>query len=158
MSINEIIGGASNIKTGSNPPFLLDDFFKIYPQFGKNSEEEHNVPLLVLEMYLNMANSCIKKVRWHSRWQFGMCLYIAHFCTLYLQSIADVDAGAKGIVEASKSQGLDTSVSVGDVSVSTDYSIATNNITGYTGWSLTTFGQQFISIARLVGKGGMYIH
>lgn len=158
MFVNEIIGGASNIKTGTNPPFTLDDFFEVYPQFGKNSEGNNNVPIVVLGMYLDMANSCIKKDRWHSKWRFGMCLYIAHFCTLYLQSVSDADAGAKGIVEASKSQGLDTSVSVGDVSVSTDYSMVTTNITGYTGWGLTTFGQQFISIARLVGKAGMYIH
>lgn len=158
MSINEIIGGASNIKTGTNPPFTLDDFFEIYPQFGKTDEGNYNVPLAVLEMYLDIADSCIKKTRWHSRWKIGMCLYIAHFCTLYLQSMADPNLGAQGIIEAGKSQGLDTSISVGDVSVSTDYSMATSNITGYTGWTLSTFGQQFISMARLVGKGGMYIH
>lgn len=158
MSINSIIGGASNIKTGANPPFAIEDFLEVYPQFGQDSKGNYNVPLIVLEMYLDMANSCIKKNRWHSKWKFGMCLYIAHFCTLHLQSMVDVDLGAKGIAEASKSQGLETSVSVGDVSVSTDYSIATANITGYTGWGLTSFGQQFISLARLVGKGGMYIH
>lgn len=158
MSINEIIGGASNIKTGTNPPFTLEDFLNIYPQFGKNSEGNYNVPLGVLEMYLDIANDCIKKVRWHSKWKMGMCLYIAHFCTLYLQSMVDPNLGAKGIAEASKSQGLDTSISVGDVSVSTDYSVATTDISGYVGWGLTSFGQQFISMARLVGKGGMYIH
>lgn len=158
MLLNEIIGGASNIKAGSNPPFTLEDFYSIYPQFGQNSEGNYIVPKMVLEMYLDMANACIKENRWHKQWKMGMCLFMAHFCTLYLQGVADANGSIKGIVEAGKAQGLDTSVSVGDVSVTTDYSITTTNINGWTGWSLTSYGQQLISIGKLVSKGGMYIY
>lgn len=158
MLINEIIGGASNIKAGTNPPFTLENFYEVYPQFGKNSEGKCNVPEIVAEMYLNMANACIKETRWHSQWKFGMCLYIAHFCSLYLEGVASADGSVKGIVEAGKTKGLDTSISVGDVSVSTDYSITTTNINGWTGWSLTSYGQQLIAIGKLVGKGGMYVY
>lgn len=153
-----IIADASNIKTGTNPPFTLENFYEVYPQFGKNSDGKYNIPEIVSEMYLNMANECIKEARWHSKWKLGMCLYIAHFCSLYLQGIANADGGVKGIVEAGKTKGLDTSISVGDVSVSTDYSITTTNINGWTGWSLTSYGQQFISIGKLVGKGGMLVY
>ncbi|MBY6846888.1 DUF4054 domain-containing protein, partial [Clostridium botulinum] len=84
--------------------------------------------------------------------------FIAHFCTLYLQGVADANGGVKGILEAGKAQGLDTSISVGDVSISTDYSITTTNIEGWNGWSLSAYGQQLISIGTLLGKGGMYVH
>ncbi|RXI46085.1 DUF4054 domain-containing protein [Clostridium tetani] len=156
-NFNGIIGSASNIKAGTNLKFTLDDFYEVYPQFGKDSQDNYVVPKVVVEMYLDMSHACIKENRWHKQWKFGMCLFIAHFCTLYLQGIASADGGVKGILEAGKSKGLDTSISVGDVSVSTDYS-TTTNINGWTGWSLTSYGQQLISIGKLVGKGGMYIY
>ncbi|NHL37738.1 DUF4054 domain-containing protein [Clostridium botulinum] len=150
--LNGLIGSAGNMKPGTNPPFTLEDFNHVYPQF------KDIVPLIVLEMYLDMANACIKESRWHKQWKYGMCLFIAHFCTLYLQGVADANGGVKGILEAGKAQGLDTSISVGDVSISTDYSITTNNIEGWNGWSLSTYGQLLISIGTLLGKGGMYVH
>ncbi|MHB8084050.1 DUF4054 domain-containing protein [Clostridium botulinum] len=150
--LNGLIGSAGNIKPGTNPPFTLEDFNQVYPQF------KETVPLIVLEMYLDMANNCIKESRWHKQWKYGMCLFIAHFCTLYLQGVADANGGVKGILEVGKAQGLDTSISVGDVSISTDYSITTSNIEGWNGWSLSTYGQQLIAIGKLVGKGGMYVY
>lgn len=150
--LNGLIGSAGNMKPGTNPSFTLEDFNQVYPQF------KETVPLIVLEMYLDMANACIKESRWHKQWKYGMCLFIAHFCTLYLQGVADANGGVKGILEAGKAQGLDTSISVGDVSISTDYSITTTNIEGWNGWSLSAYGQQLISIGTLLGKGGMYVH
>lgn len=158
VNINGIVGSASNIKASTNPPFTLDNFYEVYPQFGKNKEGNYAVPTIVSEMYLDMANSCIKESRWHNHWKFGMCLFIAHFCTLYLQGLADVNGGIAGIVEAGKAKGVDTSISVGDVSVSTDYSIVTSDLNGWNGWSLTTYGQQLITLGRLLGKGGMYVY
>ena len=155
---NGIIGDASNIRAGDNPPFTLEDFYEVYPQFGKNSDGKYNVPTVVAEMYLDMANACIKENRWHRQWKFGMCLFIAHFSTLYLQGLADANGSVEGILKAGKTQGLDTSVSVGNVSVSTDYSITTTNINGWTGWGLSSYGQQLIAIGKLLGKGCMYVY
>lgn len=152
-----IVAGASNLKHGTNPPFSLEEFYDIYPQFGKNSEGKQVIPEFMIETYMDMANNCIKESRWHKSWKVGMSLFVAHFCTLYVQSIADVENGTSGIIEAGKTKGLDTSVSVGSVSVSTDYSIMTSNISGYTGWQLTSYGQQLIQLARLYGKGGMMV-
>lgn len=154
-----IIGSASNIKTGANPPFTLEDFYEVYPQFGLNPEtESYNVPQIIVQMYLDLANACIKQSRWHSSWKIGMCFFIAHFCTLYLQSVADPESGAAGVLEAGKAKGLDTSVSVGSVSVSTDYSLIANSVNGWASWQLTTYGQQLSTIGKLVGKGGMYVY
>lgn len=157
MNNQSVVATASNLRKGENPSFTLSDFYGMYPQFDKDSQGNQVIPEPIIETYLYMAHSCIKESRWHKSWKVGMSLYIAHFCTLYAQGVADANAGINGIVEAGKSKGLDTSVSVGDVSVSTDYSIATSNIQGYTGWNLTFYGQQFIQLARLYGKGGMMI-
>lgn len=152
-----IMNTASNLKTGTNPPFTLADFFKLYPQFGPDKDNNYIVPEIITQMYLDLANSCVKESRWHSYWKVGMGFFIAHFCTLYLQGVADPNSGAAAVLDAGKAKGLDTSISIGDVSVSTDYSVIASGIEGWAGWKLTTYGQQLATIGRLVGKGGMYI-
>lgn len=158
MNCNDVISGASNIRTGTNPLFTLEDFYSVYPQFGANKDGNYVVPELVVKMYLDLANASVKENKWHSYWKVGMCFFIAHFCTLYLQGTSDAESGAAGVLEAGKSKGLDTSISVGNVSVSTDYSTIANGINGWASWKLTSYGQQLASIGRLIGKGGMYIY
>nr|DAY89275.1 MAG TPA: head to tail adaptor [Caudoviricetes sp.] len=154
-----IIGSASNIKAGTNPPFTIEDFYSVYPQFGLNTEtNNYNIPQIIIQMYLDLANACVKESRWHNYWKVGMCFFIAHFCTLYLQGVADPNSGAAGVLEAGKAKGLDTSVSVGSVSVSTDYSLIANSVNGWASWQITTYGQQLSAIGKLVGKGGMYVY
>jgi hypothetical protein len=148
---------ASNIKTGTNPPFVLEDFFAIYPQFGPATDGTYIIPTIMTQIYLNLANACIKEARWHSYWEIGMGFFIAHFCTLYVQGMADPDSGAAAILKAGQLKGLETSVSVGDVSVSTDYSIIANGIDGWANWMTTSYGVQLAAIGKMLGKGGMCI-
>jgi hypothetical protein len=153
-----IIADASNIKTGTNPSFTLDDFYIMYPQFGKDTNNNYVIPQLMTQMYLDLAHSCVKETKWHKYWQIGMSLFIAHFCTLYLQGTADLNSGAGAVLKAGQAQGLQSSVSVGDVSISTDYSVIANGINGWAGWKLTSYGQQLAAIGRLIGKGNMYVY
>jgi len=148
---------ASNIRTGENPPYTLTDFYSVYPQFGPATDLTYVVPQLMAQMYLDLANECIKETRWHSYWKVGMSLFIAHFCTLYVRGIADPNSGAAGILKAGQLVGLETSVSVGDVSVSTDYSLIANGLEAWASWMSTSFGQQFAGIGKMMGKGGMVV-
>jgi hypothetical protein len=154
----EYISGASNLKTGTNPSYTVDDFYAIYPQFGKNSSGEYVIFQDIVQMYLDLANACINKERWRTGWKVGMGLFIAHFCTLYVQSLSSADDGIDGITKAGQPLGLQTSISVGDVSASTDYSITMSDVSGYANWKSTKYGQQIIQLARLYGKGGMLIN
>lgn len=153
----KVFSGASNIKTGTNPPFTLHDFYEIYPQFGANTDGEYTVPEIVAQMYLDLADASIKKARWHSSWKVGMSLFIAHFLTLYVESLGDPDSGANGIIETGKAKGLDTSMSVDGVSVSTDYGLIAEGVNGWASWRATIYGQQLSQIGKLMGKGGMVI-
>lgn len=153
-----IIRNASNLKTGTNPPFTLNDFYTMYPHFGPDANGDYVIQQLIAQMYLDLANSCVKEARWHKYWQIGMSLFMAHFCTLYLQGTADPNSGAGGVLKAGQAQGLQSSVSVGDVSISTDYSVIASGIDGWAGWKLTSYGQQLAAIGRLVGKGNMYVY
>lgn len=147
------VKGESNIARGENPPFNLDDFFTFYPQFqgvdGLNNE--------VIEMYISFANEVVNIERWGKQWTLGMCLFIAHFCTVYLMSYTDPQGSAASVIAAGQTKGLVSSKSVGDVSVSYDFSLAMNDVTNWGQFNLTTFGNQFVSLAKLMSKGGMYV-
>ena len=153
-----IINDASNVKTGDNPTYTLSDFFAMYPQFDINSEGAYLVSITMLTLYLNLAHASIKEARYHDAWQICMGLFIAHFATLYLQSFSSADDGAAAVMAAGQSRGLITSESVGDVSVSTDYNVIAQDLDGWAAWKLTAFGQQLATMAKLVGKGGMYVY
>jgi len=158
LSAIGIIGGASNIRTGSNPPFSYDEFVAVYPQFGPDSEGKEIVPKRIVQMFINLADASIKEARWHSYWEYAMNLFIAHFCTMYLQGVADPNGGAAAAIGAGQAKGLNTSEAVGDVSVSMDYSSIAQDLEGWAAWKLTTYGQQLATIGKLVGKGGMYVY
>lgn len=149
---------ASGLRIGNNSSYTLDDFYAVYPQFGKNTAGTYVVSEVIVQMYLDFANACIQEARWHSAWKSAMGWFVAHFCTLYLQGLEDPDSGAAAVIKAGQTRGLDTSVSVGGVSVSTDYSLALNGLSGWVNWSLTIYGQQIIQIGRLVGMGAMLVN
>lgn len=143
---------ASNIRDGENPPYTISDFRAVMPAFTAEV-----LPDAILQQYIDMANGTIREARWHSMWREGMRLYIAHFATLYL-SIPASGASAANIVESGKAMGAITSKTVGPISVG--YSAgqeATSDLTGWGAFKLTTYGSQFATLARLVGKGGMFV-
>ena len=138
---------------GPNPPYALDDFFSVYPQFfglatalsgcgltsgsktitvpstdglangqfmqgtglapgtvitsvGAGSIAVNNaatatnanatlqiyqaapLPAYVVKLYLNLAYSSLQFVRWQEQWYIAMSLFIAHYCTIFLQTSA----------------------------------------------------------------------
>ncbi|TWH46338.1 DUF4054 domain-containing protein [Sporomusa sp. KB1] len=162
-----IIAAASNLRSGDNPPYALDDFYVLYPAFGPRETPSEGpdgeptttylVDTSIIEMYIELADAVVKESRWRKRWKFAMGLFIAHFLTLYLQSFVDANSTAAQVVAAGQARGLMTSKSVGDVSVSYDFSTIAQGLDGWAAWNLTTFGQQYATLARIVGKGGMYV-
>jgi hypothetical protein len=44
------------------------------------------VPVFVIGVYLNLAWASLQQIRWGSMWYPAMCLYIAHYLTLYAQT------------------------------------------------------------------------
>jgi len=144
---------ASNVKSGINPPFVLSDFYAIYPQFQNLTQ----LPEVVVEMYAQFAYDCVEFDRWANQWKMGMSLFIAHFCTIYLQSTTNGIASAQQVLAAGQSKGLMTSKGVGDVSVSYDFSSAITGVERWGQFTTTAFGLQFASIAKLLAKGGMWV-
>ncbi|MCL6442065.1 MAG: DUF4054 domain-containing protein [Alicyclobacillus sp.] len=150
-----VFGDGSNLRSGTNPPYGVSDLLSFYPQFGNDSEGNPIISTTMIQAFIDMANNCIQQARWRSAWQIAMGLFVAHFCTLYLQSQADPNSGAAAVMEAGRARGVITSESVGDVSVSTEN---LSDLDGWAAWNLTVYGQQLATMARLVGKGGIYIY
>ncbi len=149
-----LIGTAKNRVRAENPPFTLEDFYTFYPQF----QALDNLPDNVVEMYIQFANQCVNIKRWGEEfWQLGMCLFVAHFCSIYLMGNVSHNADAQSVLAAGQIRGLVNSKSVGDVSIGYDFSMATQNVSSWGQFNLTLYGNQFVSIAKLLGKGGMYI-
>lgn len=140
----------SNLRTGTNPTYAVSDFLSTYPQFGNAI-----VPQTVIQQFITMANASVQQARWRAAWQTAMGFFVAHFCTLYLQTAADPNSGAAAVFEAGRAQGVITGESVGDLSYSAD--VNAGSVDGWAAWNLTAYGQQLATLARMYGKGGMYI-
>ena len=147
-----VIADAANIKDGINPPFTLDEFKTMYPQFQGEA-----VPDLLLEMYLELADNAIKEARWHSYWKMAMGLFVAHFATFWAMGTAEPSSTAADIVSVGEARGLTTSKSAGGVSISVDYSTITSGVNDWAAWNMTQYGTQLATLAKMVGKGGMQV-
>jgi hypothetical protein len=157
-SASGIVANASNIRFGDNPAYGIADFIAIYPQFGTVAEDGNFtgvIPQAVLQMFINLASSCIQQVRYFDLWPFAMALFVAHYATLYLQASTPTGANAKAVAQAGMAKGVQVSKGVGDAS--TSYQSLVAGWESWGSWNLTTFGQQLITQASIVGMGGMYI-
>lgn len=151
--IGEVIANASNVSSGDNPAYdIATDFLAIYPQFGGGV-----VPLAVLTMYCNLANASVKQYRYQDAWYVCMGLFIAHFCHLYLESANPAGTSARKVLASGQAKGLPTSQGAGGVSNSVDYTHIATGLEGWVMWNATTYGQQFVTFAKLAGIGGMGI-
>ena len=63
---------------------------------------------------------------------------------------------ASQVLASASSAGMVTSESADGVSYSRDGS-ALNDLNGWAAFKMTTFGVQFATMAKLVGRGGMYV-
>lgn len=142
---------ASNIRDGDNPAYSVADFRAAMPGFSVDIIDDD-----ILEGYITMAHQTVKEVRWHSLWREGMRLYIAHFVTLYLNAPGE-DASRTELAKAGQTPGVVTNKTVGSVSVGYDVSQVTSDLTGWAAWKQTTYGTQYATLAKMLGKGGLYV-
>lgn len=150
MNLASLIADASNIKIGENPEYTISDFYEFYPQF------EGQVPETVIQSFINLASANLNIERWHNSWRFGMALFIAHFLTLYVKTCGTEDEPNTNLASGNV-RGIQTSKSVDGVSVSYDVSAVLTELDGWGSYKLTEYGIQLLTMARLLGKGNMYV-
>lgn len=147
-----VIHAASNIRGGDDEPVTLAEVLEIYPQFGGDA-----IPSAFMETILEAANASIQTARWHTRRKLAVCLYVAHFATLWLKTAVGPDESPTSIARRGDANGNVSSKSVGGVSVSYGATEGSSDLVGYGSWKDTIFGQQLASMARQVGAGMMVV-
>lgn len=155
--VTKIISDASNIKTDENPSYSVTDFLSVYPQFGTDTRGNVIINTTIIQMYIDLADACVKQARWRSSWKIATSLFVAHWCTLYLRNSATADDGKDAIIQNSGVQGIITTETVDGVSYSMDINTAMEDLKGYGSWKTTDFGVQFATLAKVYGKGMMLI-
>lgn len=148
-----VIAAASHISSAKNPPYGKADFYSMYPQFQGLKE----IPEAIFDVYMAFALDVVNVDSWGESFKLGVSLLIAHYLTLYLDSFAPEGASAAEVVASAQMKGVIASKSVGDVSVSYDYNSAIADVSKWSGFNLTAFGNQFAALAEMFSKGGMYI-
>lgn len=156
-----LYNGGSNIRQGTNPPYDTTDFLMMYPQFGNDANGNAVVPTVVIQNFLTMANAALLQVRWRNAWVIGMGLYIAHYCQMWIETSVPVGSVAVVVAEQGKAEGVVSDKSVGDIHIGFDTNLAGREAPtgeGWGAWHLTKYGQQFRTLAKMYGMGGMYVY
>ena len=109
------------------------DFRLMFPEFAASTSEAVNALLAT-------AQTRLVPELWQDTLAQGMGLFTAHYLAFNAQQAARMGAP----------QALMTSKSVDGVSASYDHSFSAIKDAGF--WNLTSYGQQFIYLARMVGK------
>jgi hypothetical protein len=146
-----LVAQASNIKRDNDVQYSKSEFLAYYPQFS------NLVPDIVLGGFLELANACVSQDRYGKMWKLAIGLFVAHFCALWLQNISKEGSSTDDVLQSCKPAGIVTSESADGVSYSMDLSLLNNDLNGWAAYKLTTYGVQFATIAKLVGKGGIYV-
>lgn len=152
---------AANIpQAGERGNYTAELFQQDFPQFFSPPEDGPPAPLLpesMLAQFIQQANESVLPSRWGSMWRYAAGLYTAHFAALYLDTYAPGSASAAEAAGNAAQVGVVKSAAMGDTSVSYDNAAITAGTEKWGAWNATQYGQQFVTLARQVGIGGMYV-
>lgn len=125
----------------------LTAFRAAFPEFADIAR----YPDAQLTFWSTLATAQVNVNRWCLQAPLGVMLYTAHEITLAAQNQkAGVIGGTPG-----GASGPANSKTVGSVTVAYDTQQTAEKDAGY--WNLTTYGKQFIRLARIFGAGGIQL-
>ena len=158
---------AANVpQPGERGAYTAEMFRKDFPQFTKRTPPEAEegeetvislVPEQMLDMFITQANDSVLPSRWGSVWQYASGLYVAHFASLYLKTYAPGSDSAAQAAGRADQVGTIKSAAMGDTSISYDNSAVTAGTEKWGAWNATQYGSQLVTMARMVGMGGMFV-
>lgn len=158
---NGVIGAAANVPaSGEAGSYTAEIFLEDFPQFSRSGTNPRVslVPEGILGIFIKNANQSILPSRYFESWRYAAGLYVAHFSTLYLKTYsAEGSATAVRAAGSGQQTGLISEASMGDTSIKYDNEAMTLAMTKWGSWNATQYGQQLISMARMIGMGGMYV-
>jgi hypothetical protein len=114
-----------------------------FPEFTSTVD----YPDAMLTFQLLVAGAYVSEDKWSELYTVGMSLCLAHHLVLAKGNQSGTPGSGTGLVSGQ---------SVGDISASFDTSSTSEERGGQ--WNLTTYGQQFTRMARLVGGCAIQIN
>lgn len=108
-------------------------------------------PSAQFEHYLKLGVRLLPEERWDDLFDDGLRCFVAHYLTLFGRSMLMADIGG----DVGKVIGNESSKSVDSVSQSMD--VSSISLVDGGQWNQTTFGIQFLQLARMVGVGGVQL-
>jgi len=123
------------------------DFRAAYPEFADPAA----YPDQMVQMWLTAAQSFVNSRRWMELTDLGIGLVTAHNLVL---GARNAKAAAVGGVPGQMT-GPQSAKSVGSVSASYDTGAAV--IADGGAWNLTTYGVEYLTLARMMGAGGVQV-
>ena len=158
---------ASNLpRPGERGSYTAEMFYRDFPQFtrsvppkeeGGEALTEFLAPEPMLEVFIGQANDSVLPSRWGSLWRYAAGLYVAHFTAMYLKTYAPSSDNAAQAAAGADQVGSVKSASMGNTSISYDNSAITTGTEKWGAWNATQYGAQLVTMARMVGMGGMYV-
>ena len=124
-----------------------DDFRQDFPEFA----DETKYPDSLVDFWLTVSVSLVNPDRWGVLTDQGIELCTAHHLVL---SARDEQVASIGGIPGQMT-GPQSSKAVDKVSASYDTGAATIDDGGF--WNLTTYGVRYLTLAKLMGAGGMQL-
>jgi hypothetical protein len=113
------------------------------PEFAN----ETKFPTATVNFWLGVGAKLLNADRWGELLDHGLELFTAHHLVVSARDVAA--AAGKGV--PGTASGVVSSKSVGNLSMSYDTGAGIEEGAGH--WNLSTYGTQFIQLARMVGAG-----
>ena len=154
---------AANVpQPGEKGTYTLGMFQVDFPQFFSVTEEPETIitPLLpesLLQGFIEQANDSVLPSRWGSMWRYAAGLYVAHYAALYLKTYRPSSDSPSQAAGGAEQVGVVKSATMGDTSISYDNSAVTAGTEKWGTWNATQYGAQLVTMARMVGMGGMFV-
>lgn len=157
---NGVIASAANMPApGERGTYTKDMFGSDFPQFTEAGSEPKKslVPDAILNLFVENANESILSSRYGTIWRYAAGLYVAHFCTLYLKTYSEGSVSTSLAAAKGQQTGLVKEAAMGDTTISYDNEAVTAAMAKWGSWNATQYGQQLVTMARMIGMGGMYV-
>lgn len=115
------------------------------------------IPSFITQLYINLASASLVQARWQEQWVVAMGWFVQHYLILYARSSGNPNSTIGMIAASGLAFGIQTSKSVGDVSVGYQ-AILTAGLEQFGAWNLTLPGQLLATAAQAVGAGPMLLY
>lgn len=127
----------------------IAQFRNDFPEFSDSAR----YPVSLITFWSTLAEQVTSEPCYQTTYTTAVKLATAHFITI---GQVNAKAGQAGGVPGS-SGGVVASKSVGDVSVSYDTTIGVMSGENAGQWNATTYGRQYLTLARLFGAGAVQL-